>query len=100
MEMAGVYGHLHAGIGLCSLVRHLSGGPTAGFPVETSAKSELFTSNIPTGLTNRIRKSRPQVGSLKENQMFLRKKFTVSALILSLGACGATGLAQQIQSTT
>ena len=32
--------------------------------------------------------------------MFLRKKFTVSALILSLGACGATGLAQQIQSTT
>ena len=31
--------------------------------------------------------------------MFLRKKVTVSALILSLGACGATALAQQSQST-
>ena len=31
--------------------------------------------------------------------MFLRKKVTVSALILSLGACGATAMAQQSQST-
>ena len=32
--------------------------------------------------------------------MFLRRKLTVSALILSLGACSATALAQQTQSTT
>jgi Spy/CpxP family protein refolding chaperone len=32
--------------------------------------------------------------------MFLRTKLTVSALILSLGACSATALAQQTQSTT
>jgi hypothetical protein len=35
MEMAGVYGHLHAGAGLCSLVRNLSGRPTARFQLET-----------------------------------------------------------------
>jgi Spy/CpxP family protein refolding chaperone len=36
---------------------------------------------------------------LKEKQMFLRRKL-VSALILSLGACSATALAQQTQPTT
>lgn len=32
--------------------------------------------------------------------MFLRGKLTISALILGLGACSATALAQQTQSTT
>jgi Spy/CpxP family protein refolding chaperone len=47
-----------------------------------------------------MRKSRRQNGPLKENQMLLRGKLAVSALILSLGACSATALAQQTQSTT
>jgi Spy/CpxP family protein refolding chaperone len=37
------------------------------------------------------------VQPFKEKQMFSRTKLTVSALILSLGACSATALAQQPQ---
>jgi Spy/CpxP family protein refolding chaperone len=47
-----------------------------------------------------MRKSRRQNVVFKENQMFLRRKLTVSTLILSLGAGSATVLAQQTQSPT